>query len=1221
MDPSLAQRRRGRRARTNTSQENLIKDSSSDVSPRETSAPTTVDRHRQRRAQRSTTAQQFDNQAFTEEERPPPHPIERVNEDDEEEENVQNANRLESHLTKEHHRKINELQQQDKKTKKITTSDGVVDDQHEVTQQIQEGQQKISRHIGDIDEDRVLTIEPLPATIGTRTTTRDRSLEHILERAKRSRAGQSIDDDQLSTMGSSRRYGGSTELKLQQTLRGFDINLDPSLLASQTFGDGSSRFDPSPIKQPDRHRQEIDKKQQDRTSRWKKAFEHIETMPSLSDKDDFFLKIWTDEKPGITESQTDTTTVARITTADTIVDGEPRTTDESAPVDDQAAFRDQKLPEEKQPLINILGDIQLAQYQRAERAFDQDEERDLEEKKFKYVVGQRIGLQEKLGDGIGQPRSLEEEGIFVGKRPIVPTNVVRRAEKRILQECVDENKPIDRWFGPDGAIVSLPDPTKFVPTRPLIDDLFDPALGKEFYKAYQIDSEHGLSNDPIGADRYRLDIDLGKITFVHHHLMSMEHVLAMKMKQMYECYTVRRQQRIVHQLSERIKALKSAENKCQTSYEQKKYADSSEPKDLHDRLVNYQNELRQARNQRCNEMKLDRDLLKHLLDAWKEIKDIRRANGYTTTSVKLIIKQISGRRKTHYEQMQQQIEEEIGDEITLADEQYQREKEAYSKLVRQRKLQDTRKKEAKKRLDKKRATTMTTDAADGDYDQKDIAIINEEDIYVPEKPEPRKQDEIRTTILAKYQNAIRPADEPEFLLELVYSEQISTDSECNESERARRHNVQTSSAIFARILINGKIMADTPTIPLTNEFEGHFGQIFPCYVVRTPETIKIEFYEASTRFRSSLAEVYLSIPETTVTSENYQLQAFEFSSNILRQFNPKQTTAVGSGIPSPIQFGDFLPTYLNIEGALNAGVAWGVQDDVILVPPDYATSKAFLNRQMGGGIQQDISMQAINLSNMKNLIEWIKQSNLDPYDPENAFLINIMKDYANTRGDTNFEINALQHFRLSIDENDEIEQDDKHMDIDNSLRFKLLQARKENLPEFKDFRYVPTYDYLVRKKYGIFKKFMDRQKEVAYGDIDDQQFQARRPTRIDIVRRQGERQLRKMREQISARFALSSSRKSFNDMVIEENIPDIRALRGIIANLYIEPTRPLYPSRRRAEQKKVTNLALTANRDVFILVNVIGALDLPTRRTALEKERTRNASNKDKIDIERLVEM
>ena len=41
--------------------------------------------------------------------------------------------------------------------------------------------------------------------------------------------------------------------------------------------------------------------------------------------------------------------------------------------------------------------------------------------------------------------------------------------------------------------------------------------------------------------------------------------------------------------------------------------------------------------------------------------------------------------------MQQQIEEEITDEIALAEEQYQHEKEAHSLIARKRKLQDTRK--------------------------------------------------------------------------------------------------------------------------------------------------------------------------------------------------------------------------------------------------------------------------------------------------------------------------------------------------------------------------------------------------------------------------------------------------------------------------------------------------------------------------------------------------
>jgi hypothetical protein len=71
-----------------------------------------------------------------------------------------------------------------------------------------------------------------------------------------------------------------------------------------------------------------------------------------------------------------------------------------------------------------------------------------------------------------------------------------------------------------------------------------------------------------------------------------------------------------------------------------------------------------------------------------------------------------------------------------------------------------------------------------------------------------------------------------------------------------------------------------------------------------------------------------------------------------------------------------------------------------------------------------------------------------------------------TRSDAHFEMNALQHFRLWIDES---EQPQKQSEIDDLLRFKLLQARKENIPGFRDFKFVPTYNYLVRKENGVFK--------------------------------------------------------------------------------------------------------------------------------------------------------
>ena len=50
----------------------------------------------------------------------------------------------------------------------------------------------------------------------------------------------------------------------------------------------------------------------------------------------------------------------------------------------------------------------------------------------------------------------------------------------------------------------------------------------------------------------------------------------------------------------------------------------------------------QARSQRCNEMKFDRQLLQRLLDTWKQMKELRRLQGYVNTSIRLIIKQFVG---------------------------------------------------------------------------------------------------------------------------------------------------------------------------------------------------------------------------------------------------------------------------------------------------------------------------------------------------------------------------------------------------------------------------------------------------------------------------------------------------------------------------------------------------------------------------------------------------
>lgn len=191
---------RDRRARSHASQENLVQDSSSETSPRESAPSALANRRRQRRAHRSPTDQHYDNQAFAQDERPLPPHIEPEDVDDheidEEEENVRNADRLVSHVAKEHRRIANDIQEQNKKPKKklMTASEDLDQDQEAIQKQIRERQEILSEHVGDADDhDRVLPLESATTTTMTGTG-RPKSVAEILELARKSRTGRSFDE-------------------------------------------------------------------------------------------------------------------------------------------------------------------------------------------------------------------------------------------------------------------------------------------------------------------------------------------------------------------------------------------------------------------------------------------------------------------------------------------------------------------------------------------------------------------------------------------------------------------------------------------------------------------------------------------------------------------------------------------------------------------------------------------------------------------------------------------------------------------------------------------------------------------------------------------------------------------------------------------------------------------------------------------------------------------
>ena len=56
------------------------------------------------------------------------------------------------------------------------------------------------------------------------------------------------------------------------------------------------------------------------------------------------------------------------------------------------------------------------------------------------------------------------------------------------------------------------------------------------------------------------------------------------------------------------------------------------------KLMAYRNEVKHARQQRDNEMRLKKDLTEKILLTWKELKDIRNKQKFRNTDIKLVIK-------------------------------------------------------------------------------------------------------------------------------------------------------------------------------------------------------------------------------------------------------------------------------------------------------------------------------------------------------------------------------------------------------------------------------------------------------------------------------------------------------------------------------------------------------------------------------------------------------
>ncbi|XP_047192617.1 coiled-coil and C2 domain-containing protein 2A isoform X3 [Scophthalmus maximus] len=775
----------------------------------------------------------------------------------------------------------------------------------------------------------------------------------------------------------------------------------------------------------------------------------------------------------------------------------------------------------------------------------------------------------KLPENV-QPRYLEDEGLYVGKRPPVSQTNKNLLENRILK--MEEGK---KWFGDDGSVIALPDPIKESFTRPPLfhmEEDLHPALQTVYRKALKSkDANMYIAGTADPEGDYQLDVDVSGLIFSHHPLFSREHVLGARLAQLYDRYLTRQHNNLTGHLTDKLNGLRSAlRNMLEI------HGGQSLTQGMQQRIYDYSLEVRNTRQLRDSEQEKDRTLLKNIIKVWKDIKALREFQKFTNTPYKLYLRKQNVDRASDEREFEDEILAEVMELEAESEEDYQRRLAEYKKQLGEWKLSRRKQKAKKKKRKKKEKGKVQDDKEEIKGEDQELSESEgfvEEDLPKPEAPNMPDFDSIEQRVREKASRICRKPGEPVLIPELCASGNATASELCPRAEIARREDV-TRRHLFVKILYNDKEVSRTESRPLNTDFRVHFGQIFNLKIINCPQSINLQVFEEIGSSCSLLAQVFIPVPEPSVLTGSAPLEEFEFSSNQRVMFDHE---GVGSDVPLSFEADGSNNQTLLTSGKLSCCVSWGIgEDDVPLAPPV---------SQQPGGVHSGLGrldavtcIGASGLYDMKKIGEWATQSRLDPNDPKNASIMQLLKVARSG------EVTAPDYFRLEqLQEEFNFVTDEE---FESSKRFRLLRLRNKGVGEFRNYKLVPALEREVSDKV-----FQDYEKRLKEEDIIDTK------EHLDSHRALVAKYLQKIRESVINRFLLAKHRYLLSDLVIEEEIPSIGFL-GINLFKLAEPKRPLKPQRK--ERKKVTAQNLS-DGDIKLLVNIIRAYDIPVRRPQSNK--------------------
>ncbi|XP_045591878.2 coiled-coil and C2 domain-containing protein 2A isoform X1 [Procambarus clarkii] len=767
-------------------------------------------------------------------------------------------------------------------------------------------------------------------------------------------------------------------------------------------------------------------------------------------------------------------------------------------------------------------------------------------------------------------RNLEDEGLFVGAKPyITPTNI-NIIENRLLQQG-------DRhWFSETGSLERLDNPISDQFYRHLPTDLEtqeEPLA--VFVGPRPSECLQTMSPDDGGV----LDVELAQLTFTHHPLFSPEHVSASQLTQAYNTYVERAAAGVTKILQNKLLVLRQSLAKLRQikPNSRRQYKSVNEEIDSVRRLEIYRQEIRDCREEFNTEAERDRILLANILKIWKNIKHVRRSNKYYSTSLKLIIRKENVNKEDEEERRKEELEEEFKELLEEYEEDYEKKMKKYEKEMTEWKATHKKKKEAKKRQQKRQKSVLDEDF-EGSLLQaaQDETILSSPEAAKPQPPKPIDKQKVQLEVLEVFSRTRRPPGEPILQLELSQSSSVTDNNLCPEPEK-RRRQAAGKNRVWVKVLINNKLVTQTPSASFGNDFTMHIGQTYRMALSSWPRHITLEVMEGASLRQTLVASAFLPVPSRTNICKDI-FTSVDFSGTQVVSHNHE---GVGCGLLES-EYGSSLTC-----GMIRYRLGWARgEEGEILAPAGPSPAALSSHSPLKSHLHPRADPAIIK--------KWLKNARIDPNDPSNASLVNHLKKAAEGKS------KSTNYFEIDNFEGEFCTE----ADLDSNVRLRVLQLRAEDVPEFRGLRLVPAIES------EVLRKTLEKYESKTSMGTETEATEAEREHLWGLDQRweRVENLLASLRRHMQQRYAQASSAPKLEDLVREESIPDIGTLGTSLLSVF-KARRPLKPERKKRDRVRGVGLG---DQNVQLIVHIARAFHVPVRD---ESQRSNPLQQGQSIDV------